>query len=180
MKFTEINQAYDALSDPQKREIYDRFGEKGLKSGGGGDPNDILNMFFGGGRGGPRQKQMPKVKPTKKKLEITLEEAYNGCIKKVPIKRTRCCETCKGKGGNNVKVCTTCKGKGITVKVIQMGPMIQQVQQHCSSCKGEGNTMEQKDKCKACKGEKVVEKEKTLDVAVEKGVPDQQTITMNG
>lgn len=81
------------MNDPEKREIYDRFGEKGLNGGrGGGDPHDILNMFFGGGgRGGSRPKQMPKVKPTKKKLDVTLEEAYNGCIKKIPVKRSRCC-----------------------------------------------------------------------------------------
>jgi DnaJ-class molecular chaperone len=110
-------------------------------------------MFFGGGgRGGPRQKQVQKVKPTKKKLDITLEEAYNGCVKKVPLKRSRCCETCKGKGGSDTKSCTTCKGKGIQVKIIQMGPMIQQVQQHCSVCRGEGTIIEEKNKCKTCKG----------------------------
>lgn len=114
---------------------------------------DLLNMFFGGGRGGPsRPKQMPKVKPTKKKLDITLEEAFNGCVKKVPLKRSRCCETCKGKGGSDVKTCTSCKGKGVVVKVIQMGPMIQQVQQHCTVCRGVGNMIEEKNKCKTCGG----------------------------
>lgn len=97
---------------------------------------DILNMFFGGGRSGPRQRQMPKVKPMKKALEITLEEAYNGCVKKVPVKRSRCCEACQGKGGSGTQSCKDCKGRGVVIRTIQMGPMIQQVQQHCSACKG--------------------------------------------
>lgn len=123
---------------------------------------------------------MPKVKPTKKRLDITLEEAYTGCVKKIPLKRSRCCETCKGKGGSDAKTCTTCKGKGAVVKVIQMGPMIQQVQQHCPNCRGEGTIVEEKNKCKTCKGAKTIEKEKTLEVAVEKGTPNENVITLNG
>jgi DnaJ family protein A protein 2 len=116
-------------------------------------------MFFGGGRsGGSRQRQMPKVKPMKKKLDITLEDAYNGCVKKIPVKRSRCCEVCQGKGGSGTQTCKDCKGRGVTVRTVQMGPMIQQFQQHCSSCKGEGTTIEEKNKCKSCKGEKTLEK----------------------
>lgn len=142
---------------------------------------DILNMFFGGGRSGaPRQKQMPKVKPMKRRLDITLEEAYNGCVKKVPVKRSRCCEACQGKGGSNTQSCKDCKGRGVIVRMIQMGPMIQQVQQHCPSCKGEGSIIEEKNKCKTCKGAKTSEKEKVLEVAVDKGTPHEHVITLPG
>lgn len=76
-------------------------------------------MFFGGG--GARQggrKEMPKVKPTKKALEVTLEQIYNGEVIKIQHERSRCCENCKGKGGENVKSCNTCKGKGRVVQVL--------------------------------------------------------------
>ena len=66
------------------------------------------------------------------------------------------------------------------MKVIQMGPMIQQMQQHCSTCRGEGTIIEEKNKCKTCKGAKIIEKEKILEVAVEKGIPNESPITLNG
>lgn len=98
-----------------------------------------MNMFFGGGRGGPQRRETPKVKATKKALEVTLEQVYNGGMVKVTHERTRCCETCKGKGGDNVKSCGACKGKGRVVQMYQMGPgMYQQVQKACDACKGEG------------------------------------------
>lgn len=90
------------LNDPEKRSVYDKYGEKGLESGGsGGDQQDLLNMFFGGG-GMSKQtsKRVQKVKPTKKALEVTLESVYNGEVIKMPIKRYRCCEACQGKGGS--------------------------------------------------------------------------------
>ena len=79
----------------------------------------MFNMFFGGGRGGrqPATKQMAKVKPTKKALDIALEDIYNGRIVKVEHTRSRCCEKCNGKGGENVEKCKTCKGKGVVVQV---------------------------------------------------------------
>ena len=80
--------------------MYDKYGVDGAQ---GGQGDDILNMFFGGGRGGrgapARSKQMPKVKPTKKALPVTLEDIYNGKIVKLEHTRTRCCEKCGGKGG---------------------------------------------------------------------------------
>ena len=97
-------------------------------------------MFFGGGggrRGG--KAEMPKVKPTKKGLEITLENIYNGEMLKIKHTRTRCCQGCQGKGGKNVEKCKTCKGNGKVVQMFQMGPgMYQQVQKTCDKCSGQG------------------------------------------
>jgi DnaJ-class molecular chaperone len=99
-------------------------------------------MFFGGGgrgRGGPAKKQVAKCKPTKVAFKVSLEDIYNGKIVKFENKRTRCCEKCNGKGGENVETCKQCKGKGMVIQMYQMGPgMYQQVQKHCDKCKGEG------------------------------------------
>ncbi len=101
-------------------------------------------MFFGGGgggrgRGGPAKKQVAKCKPTKVAFKVSLEDIYNGKVVKFENKRTRCCEKCNGKGGENVETCKQCKGKGMVIQMYQMGPgMYQQVQKHCDKCKGEG------------------------------------------
>ena len=75
---------------------------------------------------------------------------------KVPIERIRCCETCQGKGGSEVKTCKTCKGRGSVIKSYQVGPgMIQQMQKNCDACAGEGEVIEPSKKCKTCQGKKI-------------------------
>lgn len=76
-----------------------------------------MNMFFGGGGRQGGRREMQKVKATKKALEVTLEQVYNGAVIKVTHERTRCCETCKGKGGEGVRTCTGCKGRGRVMQV---------------------------------------------------------------
>lgn len=116
MQFKEISEAYETLSDPEKRRIYDKYGSKGPQA----DNSDIMNMFFGGGGRQGGRREMAKVKPTKKALEVTLEQVYNGAMIKVNHERTRCCESCKGKGGEGVRTCTGCKGKGRVVQVLPL------------------------------------------------------------
>ena len=141
-----------------------------------------MNMFFGGGRGRPSgKKEMPKVKATKKALEVTLQNVYNGEMMKIDHKRTRVCETCQGKGGKNVNKCTKCKGRGQVIQMFQMGPgMYQQVQKKCDDCKGEGQIIGEGGKCTTCSGQKMLEKTKKVEVAIEKGVPHGTPIILSG
>ncbi|KAH9298259.1 hypothetical protein KI387_029941 [Taxus chinensis] len=189
-KFKELAQAYEVLSDPEKREIYDQYGEDALKEGmgggGGHDPFDIFQSFFGGsfgggaGRGGRRQKRGEDVVHP---LKVSLEDLYNGTSKKLSLSRNVLCSKCKGKGsksGTSMK-CSGCQGSGMKVSIRQLGPsMIQQMQQVCSDCKGTGETINDKDKCPQCKGEKVVQDKKVLEVVVEKGMQNGQRITFPG
>lgn len=173
------------LSDPEKRKIYDKFGLEGLQQGGGAHSGDLFDIFnmFGGGGGGPQrgQSKMKKNKAVKKEIKITLENAFKGDCMKIPHTCLRTCETCDGKGGSSVQTCGLCKGKGLIEKMVQLGPgMYQHVRSHCGECRGEGKSVSEKDKCKKCKGAKVLEVKKVLEVPIEKGIPDKHTIQMHG
>ena len=102
-------------------------------------------------------------------------------MKKMKHSRTRCCQECNGKGGKNISKCPKCKGRGRIVQMLQMGPgMYQQMQKACDDCRGEGEIIGEGGKCKACKGNKIAEKSITLDVPVEKGVPNNSPIVLSG
>ncbi|MCL7028209.1 hypothetical protein MKW94_027813 [Papaver nudicaule] len=193
-KFKELAQAYEVLSDPEKREIYDQYGEDALKEGmggggGGHDPFDIFSSFFGGGspfggggssRGGRRQRRGEDVMHS---LKVSLEDLYSGTSKKLSLSRNVICSKCTGKGsksGASVK-CAGCQGSGMKVSIRHLGPsMIQQMQHPCNECKGTGETISDKDRCPQCKGEKVVQEKKVLEVHVEKGMQNAQRITFPG
>jgi len=141
--------------------------------GGGFDPFD----FFGGGGGGggfrQQQQQKRKVKSRLIQLKITLEEAYNGGKKKCDFQRKRTCKKCNGTGSANPAAnskCSGCNGKGVRIVMQRMGNMLLQTQSTCTDCQGEGNVI--KDKCKECKGEKIATENKTLEIDLDKGVPD--------
>ena len=185
-KFKEIASAYEVLSNDEKRGLYDKYGLDGLKDGGmgGGGFGDIFEMFGGGGFGGGRRQQSQgakKAKPVLKEVQVTLEEVYNGKLIKLPIKKTQCCEACNGKGGKNIKTCTDCKGQGFKIKTMMIGPgMMTQSQVPCATCKTEGKIYDKKDICQACKGEKIKQVSKTLEIPIDKGVPDEKTILFAG
>lgn len=192
-KFKEISQAYEVLSDPEKREIYDQYGEEALKEGaaGGGmhDPFDLFSSLFGGGghpfgpgsrSGGRRQKRGEDVVHP---LKVTLEDLYNSTSKKLSLSRNVLCPKCNGKGSKSgaPATCPGCQGSGLKVSIRQLGPnMIQQMQHVCNDCKGSGEVINEKDKCPQCKGAKVVQEKKLLDVHVEKGMQHGQKITFQG
>uniref|UniRef100_UPI0037E8945F dnaJ homolog subfamily A member 4 n=1 Tax=Semicossyphus pulcher TaxID=241346 RepID=UPI0037E8945F len=181
-KFKHISQAYEVLSDPSKRDLYDQGGEQAIKEGGmsGGSPMDIFNMFFGGGG---RMQRERKGKNVVHQLGVTLEEMYIGTARKLGLQKNVICEKCEGYGGKKgaLEKCSNCKGKGVQIKVQQIGPgMIQQIQSMCHDCQGQGEKFNAKDRCKTCNGHKVERKKKILEVHIDKGMKDGQKITFHG
>lgn len=183
-KFKEMTSAYEILSDPEKREMYDQYGEKGMNGGMGGmggmDPSDIFSQFFGGGMGGGRQQGPARGKDIKHSLAVSLEELYKGKTAKLALNKTVICKSCDGKGGKNVKKCTTCNGSGMKFVTRQMGPMIQRFQTTCDKCNGTGVIMAEKDRCKVCMGKGVVNERKILEVNVYPGMKEGQRVVFEG
>ena len=125
---------------------------------------DMFNMFFGGGAGGGMGGGgSNKTKPMVHKLGVTLEELYNGKVRKLAANRDLKCDDCDGKGGKSVKKCTECNGQGVKLKTRQMGPMLQQMQVPCAVCDQRGEIVGG-PKCKACKGKRTVREKKILEV----------------
>eukprot|EP00742_Colponemidia_sp_Colp-10_P000448 GILJ01000489.1.p1 GENE.GILJ01000489.1~~GILJ01000489.1.p1 ORF type:complete len:422 (-),score=85.05 GILJ01000489.1:107-1372(-) len=182
-KFKEIAVAYEVLSDPEKRRLYDEYGEAGLQDGGrGGEAHDIFDMFFGGGggrRGPPQKKGEDVVHP----LKVSLEDIYKGKVAKLAVNKDVICTACEGKGGkaDAIRTCDGCNGQGIKMHIRQIGPgMITQSQSVCGDCRGEGKIIREKDRCKECQGNKVVKERKMLEVYVDKGVPNGHKIVFHG
>uniref|UniRef100_A0A0D6R2S6 J domain-containing protein n=1 Tax=Araucaria cunninghamii TaxID=56994 RepID=A0A0D6R2S6_ARACU len=193
-KFKELAQAYEVLSDPEKREIYDQYGEDALKEGMGGgaashNPFDIFESFFGGspfgsfGGGSSRGRRQKQGEDVVHPLKVTLEDLYNSISKKLSLSRNIICPKCKGKGSKTgvSSSCPGCQGSGMRVSIRQLGPgMIQQMQHVCNDCRGSGETISDKDKCVQCKGNKVIQDKKVLEVHVEKGMQHGQKIVFQG
>ncbi|KAG5513522.1 hypothetical protein PMAC_000954 [Pneumocystis sp. 'macacae'] len=190
-KFKEISHAYEVLSDPQKREIYDRYGEEGLLGDGssgmsGMNAEDIFSQFFGGsmfggstnrGSTGPR-----KGKDLVHPLKVSLEDLYKGKVSKLALQKHVMCSKCDGRGGREgaVRQCSTCNGTGHKTVTRALGPMIQRFQTVCPDCNGEGEHIRDKDRCKECKGKKTVSERKLLSVHVDKGMKEGQKIVFSG
>ena len=187
--FKEINEAYEVLSDPQKRAQYDRFGSVG-GPGGGGDFGfggfgpagfgDIFDMFFGEARA--QQTQARRSGPQRGSdlrydLEITLEEAFSGATKEIQFAHLGQCETCKGSGaepGSLIVPCDRCQGTGMqrTVRQTPLGQFVTQTT--CAHCNGEGQTIAKP--CPTCHGRGRHEIERKLTVKVPAGVDDGSRI----
>ncbi|KAL8166731.1 hypothetical protein V2J09_008230 [Rumex salicifolius] len=192
-KFKELSHAYEVLSDPEKREIYDQYGEDALKegmggAGGGHDPFDIFQSFFGGnpfggGGGSSRGRRQRRGEDVIHPLKVSLEDLYNGTSKKLSLARNVICTKCKGKGSKSgaSMTCGGCQGSGMKISLRHLGPsMIQQMQHPCNDCKGTGETISDRDRCPQCKGNKVVQEKKVLEVFVEKGMQNGQKVTFPG
>jgi len=194
-KFQEISHAYEVLSDPEKREIYNQYGEEGLKENGAGgfSAEDIFSQFFGGGffggggGGGPRRGGRPQQRrgeDLQHPLKVSLEDLYKGKTSKLSLQKSVLCGDCGGKGSKNpsaVKRCDGCRGQGIKVTLRQIAPgMVQQMQQTCPDCRGTGEVIREKDRCTRCTGAKTYSEKKVLDVYIDKGMRHGQRIVFSG
>jgi DnaJ family protein A protein 2 len=180
--FQDLQHAYEVLSDEGKRKIYDQYGEEGLKEGRDGSEGiDIFDLLNGGGGRGKPQKR--KTKSVLHTLKVTLEDVFKGNKRYLEISRYRICEGCKGNGSKDPKAnttCSGCKGQGVKVVVRQISMGMIQQQITCPDCQGEGNVIKEKDKCTQCKGQKVSQKTKMLEIEIDKGANDGKRYTFVG
>jgi molecular chaperone DnaJ len=190
-RFKEINEAYEVLSDPQKRAQYDRFGTVSGPGGGndfgfgGFGPQgfgDIFDMFFGEMRNPQQRRNGPqRGSDLRYDLEITLDEAFSGTTKEVQFSHLAACDECKGSGaqpGSLVMPCDRCAGSGI-MRSVRQTPLGQFVTQTtCTKCGGEGSVIAQP--CAACHGRGRREVERKLTVKVPAGVDDGSRIRIGG
>ncbi|MDN2664965.1 molecular chaperone DnaJ [Psychromonas sp. 14N.309.X.WAT.B.A12] len=183
-KFKEVKEAYEILSDPQKRAAFDQYGHDGVNQQGhgggggfgGGGFDDIFGDIFGGGRrgGGQRAQQGSDLRYN---MELTLEEAVKGISKEIQIPTLVHCEQCNGSGakkGTDSKTCGTCHGQG----QVQMRQGFFAVNQTCPTCRGKGKIIT--DPCNKCHGEGRYERSKTLSVKIPAGVDTGDRIRLSG
>lgn len=184
--FKEVKEAYEILTDSDKKAAYDQFGHAGVdpNRGGGGGQGDFGDVFgdvfgdiFGGGRRGGGQRQAARGSDLRYNLELSLEEAVKGLSKELRIPTLVACEPCDGSGakkGTSPTTCGTCHGQG----QVQMRQGFFAVQQACPTCHGRGKII--KDPCNKCHGEGRVEKSKTLSVKIPAGVDNGDRIRLSG
>lgn len=196
--FKEVNEAYEVLSDAEKKSRYDQFGHAGVDpnfgAGGGGfggfggadfgDLGDIFGSFFGGGFGGGRRSDpnAPKRgRDTSASVVLTFEEAAKGCAKKIKVTRIEDCTECGGSGaekGTKPKTCPTCQGTG-RINVIQRTPFGQmQTQRACDNCNGTGKHIE--TPCNTCHGKGRIRHTTEREINIPAGVDDGQIIRVGG
>lgn len=202
-RFKELGEAYDVLSDADKRAAYDRFGHAAFAQGGGGaprgggfhDPFDIFRevfgggggnsggmggifeQFFGGGGGGNRGETRQRGSDLRYDMQITLEEAASGAEKEIEVSKLEACGGCKGTGaesGSRVVTCQTCGGRG---QVVSSRGFFQ-VSQTCPRCRGTGQSVEKP--CAKCGGEGRMEQTSRIKLRVPAGIEDGSRLRSTG
>ncbi|MCB0524608.1 MAG: molecular chaperone DnaJ [Lewinellaceae bacterium] len=200
-KFKEAAEAYDVLSDADKRARYDRYGHAGVDGMGGGgaggfqgmdmddilrhfgfDSDDIFGEFFGGGRrrrgGRSRGERGTNLRI---KVKMTLEEIATGVNKKIKVRKQVPCNTCNGSGArdqSSVESCGSCRGAGVVNRVTQTPFGMMQTAVECPTCRGAGQVI--KSPCNVCKGEGRTFGEDTIDVDIPAGVHEGIQLSMSG
>ena len=200
-KFKECNEAYEVLSDPQKKARYDQFGfagvdpnygagQGGYGAGGFGfdgdiDLGDIFSSFFGGGFGGGFSGRNPNAPQRGRDIQLTVnltfEEAAKGCTKEVEVPRVEDCSECGGTGaakGTSAKTCTTCGGKGYVNVQNRMGFTVVSTQRTCNVCGGRGKIIE--TPCGKCAGKGKVRRKNKVSVDIPAGIDEDRIINLRG
>lgn len=203
-KFKEAAEAYDVLSNQDKRERYNRFGHAGVGSsaasggyGGGMTMDDIFEQFgdlfgghfggfggfsgFGGSRASRSGRAAPRGSDLRVKVKITLKEIANGVEKKIKVKKHVTCKKCQGSGAESdkgVTNCQTCHGNGYVTRVSHtiLGQM--QTQSVCPTCNGHGKIITKK--CSACYGESIIHDDEVIDINIPAGVMEGMQLSMHG
>ena len=201
-KFKEAAEAYEVLSDPQKRQRYDQYGHAGMGgasgfSGGGMSMDDIFahfgdifgggsfGSFFGGGFGGSRrggpQTRVNKGTNLRVKVKLTLSEVANGVTKKIKVNKYVACDKCNGTGAfdsNSYSNCSTCHGSGVVTRITNT--ILGQMQQSsvCPNCGGDGRIITRR--CTSCGGEGIVQKEDIVTLNIPAGVADGMQLSVSG
>ena len=201
-KFKEAAEAYEVLSDPQKRQRYDQFGFAGMSGAGGFSGGDFsmqdifsqfgdlfeswgmgggsFSSFFGGGGGGRGGQRVRRGTDLRVKVRLTLEEINTGVEKKIKVKKLVECKDCHGTGSadGSSETCPTCKGSGRVVRTQRGIFGMMQVQEACPTCHGEGKII--KNKCTHCGGEGVVRDEEIITIKIPAGVSGGMQIPVQG
>ncbi len=197
-RFKECAEAYEVLSDEQKRQVYDKYGHEGLRGRGGGGPGaahdfsrmnaeDIFSMFndifdgFGGQRRGPgaQRRGVPRGYDLETEIQLTLKDVLNGATREVEFTRLDVCKECTGSGaepGSEPVECKTCGGQG---QVIQtgLGGMFR-MQTACPTCRGRGKIVV--DTCTGCRGKGRIRTKRRLSVKIPKGIHEGQAVRVSG
>jgi len=188
-RFIEINEAYETLSDPQKRSLYDRYGHAGLNGGsaagfgdfaGFGSINDLFD-FFAGATGAQRRAEPQRGADIRYELTISFEEAVFGCQKEIELPRWEACSTCRGSGaqpGTSTTRCSVCQGKGEIRRVQQsiFGQFVNVTM--CERCRGEGKVIT--TPCEKCRGQGRVRNNRRVVVNIPAGVDDGINVRVTG
>ena len=188
-RFIEINEAYETLSDPQKRALYDRYGHAGLNGGSAGfgdfagfsSINDLFETFFAGATGTQRRTGTQRGADLRYDLTISFEEAVFGCQKEIELPRWEACSNCKGSGaqpGTSTTRCSSCQGTGEIRRVQQsiFGQFVNVTM--CERCRGEGKVIT--TPCEKCRGQGRVRNNRRVVVNIPAGVDDGINVRVTG
>ena len=191
--FKKVAEAYEVLSDPQRRQSYDQFGFDGPQGSGFGgagfNPFDIFESFFGGGGGGfsgfgfGGDDEGPATRGSniRVRVKVTLQDIANGVDKHIKIKKYVECEHCKGTGakdGTAYETCPKCKSKGRVIQIVNSLFGRMQTESVCPDCHGTGKKI--KTRCPHCNGEGVTMGEEVIDIKIPAGVQEGMQLTMQG
>ncbi len=193
--FKEAAEAYEVLSDAEKRARYDQYGHAGVSGAGAGGPGGFADMddimdavgdifgggifgeFFGGGRGGRRRNRAQKGSDIKCDVSLTLAEAARGVTRRVQFERSELCSRCRGSGskaGSTGEACRRCNGRG---KIVQSAGILR-VETVCPACHGAGQVIV--DPCEGCRGRGYTARQVELDVAIPAGIDEGMRIRLSG